>query len=37
MVRCRSCGARYSEYGDGWDGECPTCADKTYEKERETQ
>lgn len=27
---CRTCGAEYSEFGDGWDGECPDCADRTY-------
>lgn len=26
---CRTCGAVYAGYGDGYDGECPTCADKT--------
>lgn len=26
---CRTCGARYDDGGDGFDGECPTCADKT--------
>lgn len=25
---CRTCGSRYPEAGDGWDGECPECADK---------
>lgn len=30
---CRTCGEPYSGYGDGWDGECPSCADKTYEVE----
>lgn len=28
-VKCRTCGKSYSEAGDGWDGECPSCADKT--------
>lgn len=26
---CRTCGVEYSPYGDGYDGECPECADKT--------
>ena len=26
---CRSCGRSYPEGGDGYDGECPDCADKT--------
>jgi hypothetical protein len=29
MVKCRTCGDSYSEFGDGRDGECPTCADRT--------
>lgn len=29
IARCRTCDDRYSEFGDGWDGECPSCADKT--------
>lgn len=33
MIRCRTCGQTYSEFGDGWDGECPECADKTYAAE----
>jgi DNA-directed RNA polymerase subunit RPC12/RpoP len=33
MVKCRTCGATYSEFGDGWEGECPDCADRTYAKE----
>lgn len=24
---CRTCEAHYPSAGDGWDGECPTCAD----------
>lgn len=32
-VKCRTCGEEYSEYGDGWDSECPSCADITYERE----
>lgn len=30
MNRCRTCGDRYSEFGDGWEGECGNCADLTY-------
>ena len=26
---CRTCGARYPDAGDGYDGQCPTCADRT--------
>ena len=26
---CRTCGAVYRGFGDGWDGECPECADRT--------
>ena len=25
---CRTCGESYNHYGDGYDGECPSCADK---------
>jgi hypothetical protein len=32
-VRCESCGRMYDEYGDGYDGECPACADRRYEEE----
>lgn len=32
---CRSCGDKYPLAGDGWDGECPTCADKTARREEE--
>lgn len=28
-MTCRTCGAPYAGYGDGWDGECGTCADRT--------
>jgi hypothetical protein len=31
---CRSCGKPYSRYGDGWDGECPDCADRSFAAER---
>lgn len=30
MESCRTCGAKYPEAGDGWDGECPDCADRTF-------
>ena len=30
---CRTCGEPYGAFGDGWDGECPDCADKSYAKE----
>lgn len=33
MQKCRTCGDRYPDAGDGWDGECPDCADKTYLRE----
>jgi hypothetical protein len=26
---CRTCGEHYCPGGDGFDGECPSCADKT--------
>jgi hypothetical protein len=29
---CRTCGEEYPEGGDGFDGECPNCADKTDQK-----
>ena len=29
MESCRTCREPYDGYGDGWDGECPTCADRT--------
>lgn len=29
---CRTCGEEYDEGGDGYDGECPDCADKTDQK-----
>ena len=32
VVICRTCNAVYDGYGDGYDGECPECADKTEEK-----
>jgi hypothetical protein len=25
---CRTCGAKYADGGDGFDGECPSCADR---------
>lgn len=27
---CRTCGDPYRDYADGWDGECPSCADRRY-------
>ncbi|MER6559751.1 hypothetical protein ABT300_18855 [Streptomyces sp. NPDC001027] len=27
---CRTCGDEYPEFGDGWEGECPSCADRTH-------
>ncbi|MDQ0961993.1 hypothetical protein QFZ66_005871 [Streptomyces sp. B4I13] len=27
---CRTCTEEYPEFGDGWEGECPSCADRTY-------
>lgn len=30
---CRTCGSDYEPYGDGYDGECPSCADKRSEEE----
>lgn len=30
MNRCRTCGDTYPDAGDGWDGECGNCADRTY-------
>lgn len=29
---CRTCGEAYNGYSDGYDGECPDCADKTDQK-----
>lgn len=29
---CRTCGEPYEDGGDGFDGECPDCADKTDQK-----
>lgn len=28
--KCRTCGEPYDGCGDGFDGECPSCADKTF-------
>lgn len=28
---CSRCGELYNGYSDGWEGECPTCADITSE------
>lgn len=33
MEVCRTCLEDYDGYGDGWDGECPDCADQTYNLE----
>lgn len=30
---CRTCRKPFDEGGDGYDGECPSCADKTANKE----
>lgn len=30
---CRTCGRFYAPYGDGFDGECATCADARFAKE----
>lgn len=30
---CRTCGDTYPDAGDGWDGECPSCADRTFAAE----
>lgn len=27
--KCRTCGLSYNLYDDGYEGECPTCADKS--------
>lgn len=35
--RCITCGEPYDEAGDGWDGECPDCADVTEAKLQATQ
>lgn len=29
MQKCKTCGDPYPEAGDGWDGECGTCADRS--------
>lgn len=29
---CRTCGEWYADGGDGYDGECPTCADATFDQ-----
>lgn len=34
---CRTCAIPYSTSGDGYDGECPECADKTADKKELTQ
>lgn len=32
---CRTCGQPYEEGGDGYDGECPDCADQSAAEEEE--
>ena len=32
---CRTCGETYRDGGDGYDGECPSCADRRYADECE--
>jgi predicted ATP-dependent serine protease len=27
--KCRTCGVHYPQAADGWDGECPSCADRS--------
>lgn len=34
---CRTCRNVYDLYGDGYDGECPDCADKRESKREEKQ
>jgi hypothetical protein len=31
---CRDCGEKYDGYGDGYNGRCPSCADKAEEEGR---
>lgn len=28
--KCRTCGETYQDDGDGYDGECPSCADRSF-------
>ena len=37
VATCRSCDKEYNENGDGWDSECPDCADKRAERESEDE
>lgn len=37
MNRCRTCGDRYPDAGDGWEGECGDCADRTYIAEEQAE
>lgn len=32
---CRTCFEPYADNGDGWDGECPICADRTEARKDE--
>ncbi|QIG69336.1 hypothetical protein EVB78_134 [Rhizobium phage RHph_N1_15] len=32
---CRTCGEAYDHYGDGYDGECPSCADRSAQREED--
>lgn len=34
---CRTCGVSYDGCGDGYDGECPGCADKTEVSRRASE
>lgn len=37
MITCDSCNERFSEAGDGYDGLCPTCADRKFNEEDESE
>lgn len=37
MQVCRTCRDRYPDAGDGWDGECPGCADRTFAAKQEAE
>jgi hypothetical protein len=34
---CRTCGEPYDGYGDGWDGECGNCADRSYVEDEDRE
>lgn len=34
-TKCRTCGEPYNGLGDGYDGECGDCADKSYAKDQD--